>query len=105
MRHLQEHAVKPNGIFFRRWECGNVIGFTDLTGDFLDNYAEPYFVARRSDFHAALYERAKELGVQVHLKSRVEKYDIENGSIVLSDSTVHEGDLIVAADGKPRSAR
>lgn len=100
MNHLQKQAVQPDGISFRRWQSGEKIGFTDLTGDFLDVYEEPYYVVHRAHYHSALHHRAKELGVKIRLNSRVHKYDAERGTITLTGGEVFQGDFIVAADGE-----
>ncbi|CAK7198347.1 hypothetical protein SEUCBS139899_001008 [Sporothrix eucalyptigena] len=105
MKHLQEQAVQPDGISFRRWATGEKIGFTDLTGDFVDVYEEPYYVVHRAHYHSALYERAKELGVKIRLNSRVCKYDPDKATITLTDGNVFQGDFIVAADGIKSIAR
>ncbi|KAK1763153.1 hypothetical protein QBC33DRAFT_459986 [Phialemonium atrogriseum] len=103
--HLDELAVKPNCINFRRWENGAVIGHTKLEPDFQQNYGAPYYVAHRAHLHRALSERAASLGVAVRLNSRVTKYNAESASVTLSDGTVVRGDLVVAADGIKSLAR
>lgn len=98
-KHLEEKAVQPDSIKFRRWENGNVIGLTKLDSEFAENYGSPYYVVHRADFHEALYLRARELGVKVRLNSKVVEY-IGGSSAVLEDGTVAQGDIIVGADGK-----
>ena len=97
--HLDEFAVQPSCINFRRWENGAVIGHTNLVPSFLESFGAPYVVAHRAHLHAALSTRAAELGVRVRLNSRVIKYNVDSASVILSDGTVIFGDLIVAADG------
>lgn len=99
MKHLEKQAVQPDGISFRRWATGEKIGFTDLTDDFVDVYEEPYYVVHRAHYHAALHERAKELGVKIRLNSRVCKYDTDKVTVTLTDGKIFQGDFIVAADG------
>lgn len=96
---LEPYVVEPNGMRFRRWENGDVIGYTKLVPDFRDNFKAPYYVVHRAHFHTALYQRALELGVQVKVASRVDDYDIDTPSVTLGTGEVFTTDLIVAADG------
>jgi salicylate hydroxylase len=88
---------------FRRWLDGSVIGYTSLVPQFRENFKAPYYVVHRAHFHDALYRRALELGVQVRVASRVEKYDLEAPSVELASGETLQADLVVAADGKPPS--
>ena len=97
---LDPHVVEPNGITFRRWENGNVIGYTKLVPDFRENFKAPYYVVHRAHFHTALYQRALELGVDVRVASRVVEYDSEAPSVKIETGEVFLADLVVAADGK-----
>ena len=54
----------------------------------------------RADFHRALLERATELGVKVHLNSRVASVDMDKAEIVTDAGVHYNGDLIIGADGK-----
>jgi len=85
---------------FRRWDTGSVIGYTKLVPEFRDNFKAPYYVVHRAHFHSALYRRALELGVEVKIASKVEKYDLESPSVELANGMVMHADLIVAADGE-----
>jgi salicylate hydroxylase len=85
---------------FRRWDSGDVIGYTKLVPDFRDNFGAPYYVVHRAHFHAALHERALQLGVEVRVNSRVVGYDLEGPSVELENGPVVGADLVVAADGK-----
>lgn len=62
-------------------------------------------MTHRAHLHEALHERAEELGVLIHLKKRVQKYDVEEGSVVFEDGQVVKADLIIAADGKLHNPR
>lgn len=97
--NLDEFAVQPSCINFRRWENGAVIGHTNLVPSFQESFGAPYVVAHRAHLHVALSTRAAELGVRVRLNSRVIKYNVDGASVILSDGTVIIGDLVVAADG------
>lgn len=102
MEHLEKWVVKPEGINFRRWEDGKIIGHTALGDSFQDDFQIPYYVVHRAHFHEALHQRALQLGVLVELGCRVTQYNEDSGSVIFGDGSVAQGDLVVAADGKLR---
>ncbi|KAJ4362949.1 hypothetical protein N0V83_010066 [Neocucurbitaria cava] len=103
--HLEEWVVKPEAINFRRWENGQEIGRTALGEAFQDNFEVPYYVVHRAHFHNALHQRALQLGVSIQLGARIVRYNEKNASVELSDGTVVQGDLVIAADGIKSIAR
>ncbi|KAJ9144076.1 Salicylate hydroxylase [Pleurostoma richardsiae] len=105
MNHLLDQAVQPDGISFRRWQSGEQIGFTDLSPEFAATYGAPYYVVHRAHLHSALFKRATELGVVVHLGCRVNGYNPDTPSVTLADGTIFAGDLVIAADGIKSIAR
>lgn len=105
MQHLDKSVVKPQGINFRRWEDGRIIGHTALGQSFQNDFEEPYYVVHRAHFHDALLKRALQLGVKVDLGCRVVQYREALGSVQLADGSMVSGDLVVAADGKLRNSR
>ncbi|KAH7067270.1 hypothetical protein BKA63DRAFT_570580 [Paraphoma chrysanthemicola] len=105
MQHLEKSVVRPQGINFRRWENGRIIGYTALGDSFRDNFEEPYYVVHRAHFHDALLKRALQLGVKVDLGCRVVQYSESIGSVLLADGATVSGDLVVAADGIHSIAR
>jgi salicylate hydroxylase len=98
--HLAAHVVEPESINFRRWEDGNIIGFTKLTPDFRQSFDAPYYVVHRAHFHNAMYQLAKELGVEVVLDAKISYYDAEAPAVELENGRIHKADLVIAADGK-----
>lgn len=96
---LQSAAVEPSSISFRRWSSGKVIGYTHLVPAFRQTFKAPYYVIHRAHLHDALHQRALQLGVEVRINSRVDKYDLEAPSIELGNGEVMKADLIIAADG------
>lgn len=90
--------AKPSCINFRRWQDGDLIGYTDL-GDFNTRFGAPYCVAHRAHLQRSLHARALELGVEVRLDSLVVAYRPDDAAVELSTGEVVRGDLIVAADG------
>ncbi|KUI64272.1 3-hydroxybenzoate 6-hydroxylase 1 [Cytospora mali] len=105
MKHLAQSSVQPENINFRRWQNGAIIGVTELSSQFSSQYGAPYYVVHRAHLHAALHTRAVELGVKIRLNSKVDTYNPEIASIVLSDGSRFQGDLVVAADGVKSRAR
>lgn len=98
--HLTGIAVEPDSIAIRRWENGDLIGWTQLIPDFRRSFGAPYYVIHRAHLHDALHKLAMELGVKVELASTVIDYDLDAPSITLEDGSVHHGDLVIGADGK-----
>lgn len=92
--------MEPEGISFRRWENGNVIGYTKLIPDFRETFKAPYYVVHRAHFHDSLYQLALQLGVEVKINQKVIDYDQDTPSVTFEDGTTLSADLIVAADGK-----
>lgn len=102
-KHLEQTALQPDTINFRRWADGSVIGMTDLGAEFCQNFGSKYYVVHRADFHSALYTRAVELGVNIRLGSKVVGYP-GRGTVVLEDGSALSGDLVIAADGEDLSS-
>ncbi|KAK2596586.1 hypothetical protein N8I77_013467 [Diaporthe amygdali] len=105
MQRLAKQVVEPSRINFRRWQDSEVIGVTDLTSEFNSHYEVPYYVVHRAHLHTALYQQAVALGVKTRLNSKVELYEPDTATINLSDGSVFQGDLVVAADGVKSTAR
>ncbi|KAH7191708.1 uncharacterized protein B0J16DRAFT_393636 [Fusarium flagelliforme] len=103
--YLEQYAIKPESMTFRRWENGEPIGYTKLDSDFAETYGAPYFVVHRADFHRALQSLAAKHGVEVITGSRVTDYDDTIPSALTSDGRQYTADLIVAADGVKSRAR
>ncbi|KAL2846350.1 putative salicylate hydroxylase [Aspergillus pseudoustus] len=71
---------------------------------FPKTYGASFFFAHRVDLHTELQRLATApLGtgspVEISLRSEVVDYAADEGSVTLSDGSVHRADLIVAADG------
>lgn len=62
-------------------------------------YPYPWQLVHRIDLHNALKEKARSLGVEIKLQSRVKGADCEKTSLVLESGEVVEGDLVIGADG------
>ncbi|RHZ63413.1 putative salicylate hydroxylase [Aspergillus thermomutatus] len=71
---------------------------------FAETYGAPWYLAHRVDLHSELRRLATTLDapgmpVEIMLRSEVVSFDAENGSVTLSDGSIHRADLVVAADG------
>ena len=104
-RFLSDQLVEPEGIRFRRWEDGSLIGYTKLVPDFRQHFDGPYYVVHRAHLHDALHRLALEQGVHLRTDSKVTGYDMDVPSVQLSDGLSFTADLIVAADGIKSIAR
>ncbi|KAJ0427024.1 hypothetical protein BJY00DRAFT_320549 [Aspergillus carlsbadensis] len=100
-------AVEPKTLTVHRY-TGDVLAH-DGTFDkrIRKRYGAPFVDVHRVDLQQALFNRAKELGVRVHLAERVKSVsDDSSSSGAGATATVHAesgksytGDLVVAADG------
>ncbi|KAF2084433.1 FAD/NAD(P)-binding domain-containing protein [Saccharata proteae CBS 121410] len=98
---LHALATEPAAITFRRWEDGIVIGYTRLQPDYRETFDAPYYVVHRAHYQKCLFERAREVGVEVRFGTRVERF-VEAGKgagVVLEGVGEVWGDLVVGADG------
>ncbi|KAL3452904.1 hypothetical protein BJX65DRAFT_302812 [Aspergillus insuetus] len=98
-------AVEPKTLTVHRY-TGDVLAH-DGTFDarIRKRYGAPFVDVHRVDLQQALFNRAKELGVHVHLAERVKSVS-DDSSGTTATATVHTesgksytGDLVVAADG------
>lgn len=96
---LDGKVVEPEDISVRRWENGNIIGYTNLIPHFQDTFGAPYYVVHRAHLHESMQKVAEKLGVTVLTASKVREFDMDAPSLTLQDGSTFGADLIVAADG------
>ncbi|SGZ53569.1 CIC11C00000001199 [Sungouiella intermedia] len=104
---VKAKSVVPNNVFVYRWEDGTHLSTQNLVPLTQDMYGSDYLHIHRADYHAALVERAKELGVSILLSCHVAEIDFENLSVKCANGDVYKGDVVVGYDGiksKTRSA-
>ncbi|KAI8961402.1 FAD/NAD(P)-binding domain-containing protein [Daldinia sp. FL1419] len=96
---LWASVSEPTSIVLRRY-TGEVL-FLEENWDqeTRARYGAPLIQLHRIDFQTALYNRAKELGVQFRFGVRISKLDFEEGEVTSQSGERMRGDLIVAADG------
>lgn len=103
---LENVAVKPSAIALRRYNTGELVGWTRWGDVMLENFGAPYYHIHRADFHKLLFDLV-EPNVTLKLKSTVvavnpeppSASNPEGPSVTLSNGQVVHGDLIVGADG------
>lgn len=97
-------SALPKAWNLRRGSDGEVLNRVPMD-KFEEWYGAPYVVVHRADLHRILHEAAVARGVNIRLNSRVEQYDIENGSVKLFSGEFIQADLVVACDGINSTAR
>jgi len=98
--HLDDIAVKPEGIAFRRYDTGERVGFTKWGEVMERDYGAPYYHIHRADFHKLLYDLVSPR-VTIMLGSTVVGCDPNSvsPSVTLESGKVMRADLIIGADG------
>jgi salicylate hydroxylase len=92
--------VNPIGFFLREYKTGSVLSEANLVPDGVTKYGYPYWHIHRADFHRAMLERALELGVQVHIDSKVTDIDFNYPPrVTVAGGDVYTGELVVGCDG------
>jgi len=99
-KHLDDVAVKPEAIVFRRYDTGERVGFTKWGEVMEKDYGSPYYHIHRADFHKLLYDLVAP-HVTIILGSTVIGCDPSpaSPSVTLKSGKVVKADLIVGADG------
>ncbi|KZO90144.1 FAD/NAD(P)-binding domain-containing protein [Calocera viscosa TUFC12733] len=97
-KQLESLGVVPAGFCFRRWENGEMIGYTSFEHMFHD-YGTHYYHLHRADFHRMLYDLAVDANVKIRLNSTVVTIDPYVPSCALQSGEVVKSDLIIGADG------
>ncbi|KAI1805953.1 FAD/NAD(P)-binding domain-containing protein [Daldinia bambusicola] len=96
---LWASAAEPTSFTVRRYS-GEVLAVEeDWKEKIRARYGTPFVELHRVDFIKALYERARELGVQFRFGERIRHVDFETGTITSHSGARGSGDLVVAADG------
>ncbi|OQV09877.1 FAD binding domain-containing protein [Cladophialophora immunda] len=83
----------------RRWKDGREIGFVDLHNYHHETYGAPFWDIHRHDLIVALFDRAKKLGADIRVNTKVIDIDFAQATVHLEDQTSLCGDLVVGADG------
>jgi len=99
-KHLKDISVEPEAIVFRRYDTGELIGFTKWGEAMKEDYGAPYYTIHRADLHKLLYDIVAP-HVTILLNSAVVGCDPDpvSPSVTLKSGKVMKADLIVGADG------
>lgn len=82
-----------------------MIALTQYVPEFREKYGAPYWVVHRAHFHDAMYRLALDIGVEVKINSKIERYESDAARVVLENGQIHSADLVVACDGVKSEAR
>ena len=65
-------------------------------------YGSPYLLIHRADLHKILLEKAESLGVEIKLSCDISQDDLDvfKPALGITKAEIHEGDLILGADGE-----
>ena len=97
---LEKDCVNPKAFVLRHYRDGKILSESNLVPQMQQKYGHPYWQAHRADFHRALLERARELGVQVHINSQVCCADFNFPPKVWTlAGKEYSADLVVGCDG------
>lgn len=94
-----ERGVLPGRLVFRDALTGEELTHLDLGEGFRRRYGGPYVVAHRGDLHAVLLRACAAAGVELLNGRHVERVDAGRARAHCAGGEVHEGDVVVAADG------
>lgn len=99
-KHLNEIAVKPEAVVYRRYSTGETVGYTKFGEALQRPYGAPNYQIHRADLHKLLYNLVAP-HVTILLGSPVVgcEPDSVSPSVTLESGEVIEADLIVGADG------
>lgn len=100
---LAEAGVEPDGVKFRRYDDGEVIGYRYFGDSMRHIYGAPYYNIHRADLHSMLYGLVASTDrVVIRMESKVEEVNPSPNPRVFVKLTSGEilfGDLIIGADG------
>lgn len=97
--HVLKSSMIPNNVKMYRWKDGTELSNQNLVPFTQEEYGSDYLHIHRADYHYALTQRAKEVGVEIELDCRVESIDFENQSVKCRNGKVFSGDVVVGYDG------
>ena len=102
LQAVQAHASQPNQAIVRSYRDGNVLSVQEFGPVVEGKYGSPYLLIHRADLHKVLLEKAKSLGVEIKLSCDISQddLDVSKPAICLGKAEIHEGDLILGADGE-----
>ena len=97
--HIVKYCTEPVDLRMMRWKTGEVLVECPLKQPAQEEYKSPYWHIHRADFHRGLMARAQEVGVAVHLNSRITEVEPDVPKLTTKGGKTYTPDLVVASDG------
>lgn len=100
-------GVLPRRLVISDGVSGGELIQADPNGALAQRYGAPYVVVHRSDLHSILVEACRRAGVALETARSVERVDstADAAFAYCADGSVHEGQVVVAADGLTSALR
>ncbi|OAA58652.1 FAD dependent oxidoreductase domain containing protein [Niveomyces insectorum RCEF 264] len=98
-KHIEKYCTEPVDLRMMRWQDGQILVECPLQKPALEEYGSPYWHIHRADLHRGLSARAAELGIAVHLNSRVVDVEPAVPAVTTQAGKRYTADLVVASDG------
>jgi salicylate hydroxylase len=104
-KQLEPLVTNPKLFTVHTYSNGALLGKCENYGEkMFQLYGSHFWDVHRADLQIALYNRAKELGVNFRFGVWVEGHDFKEPAVSLSTGEKISGDLIIAADGEALSS-
>ena len=92
--------AKPNALNIRRYTDGKILfGQQNYGPEVGRKYGSEFLNIHRVDLQNALFDRAKNLGVEIKFSTKVAEVAINGGRVTSALGDIFEGDLVIGADG------
>ncbi|KAL6366015.1 hypothetical protein LRP88_00598 [Fusarium phalaenopsidis] len=96
---LWQSAAEPTSLVVHRYSGKTLAIEPDFHKHIRKKYGAPFIDLHRVDLQLSLYDKAKELGVELKLGDKVDDIDFDIPEVKTEAGFRYTGDLIVAADG------
>ncbi|KAF9227012.1 FAD/NAD(P)-binding domain-containing protein [Gyrodon lividus] len=97
-QRLEQVAVKPDALTFRRWCTGETVAWTKWGESMDEAYGAPYYHIHRADFLQMVFDLANP-HTKIRTNCRVVALDPSIPSLTLESGEVIRADLVIGADG------
>lgn len=98
-KHIEQYCTEPVDLRMMRWQDGQMLVECPLKKPAQEEYGSPYWHIHRADLHRGLVARATELGIAIHLDSRVVAVEPDVPALTTKNGDRLTADLVVASDG------
>lgn len=96
---LWDAAAEPTILTVHRYSGTVLARELEFDKNIRAKYSAPFVDLHRVDLQQALYDRARELNVNLHLNERVDNVDPTGPSLTTKSGNQYSADLVVGADG------